>query len=144
MDTFAAQLEGFADKTTEQLEEIVEGAVNDLLEACQTTAQGVTAGGVLIEGRIPVVSSDLVNSLASGKNGSAGTAGATSYTVLLAGFEAGDLLEFNWTMEYALRIEHGFNGTDKLGRTYEQPGWHFVGTNVANWDDYVQKRAALL
>ena len=144
MDTFAAQLEGFADKTTDDLIDIVSGAAQDMLQDCQTTAQGVTAGGALIEGRIPVVSADLVNSLTSGKNGGTSGIGAASYAVVLADFDAGDYLSFMWTAEYAKRVHYGFVGTDSLGRTYNVPGWHFVDKHVANWDGYVQARAALL
>lgn len=140
---FVADLRKYRDVTVAQMKAVFVDAVTDVLQAAQTSAQGISAGGVLIEGRIPVVSSDLINSLTSGLNGEDGTAGAGSYALALAGLEIGDVARFEWTMEYALRIEHGFTGTDELGREYNQPGWQFVGANAARWPEYVEVRARL-
>lgn len=140
---FVADLREYRDLTVAQMKAVFVDAVTDVLQAAQTSAQGITAGGVLIEGRIPVVSSDLINSLTSGLNGADGTAGAGSYALALAGLEIGDVARFEWTMAYALRIEHGFTGTDELGREYNQPGWQFVGINAARWPEYVEMRARL-
>lgn len=115
-----------------QIRAVVVGALSDLLEATMTSARGVSAGGTLIEGHIPVVSSDLINSLVSG-SGSGGAQGADSYSVAIAGMTLGDYLTFAWGMAYARRIEYGFTGTDAAGRTFQQPGWHFVGHNVARF-----------
>lgn len=115
-----------------QIRAVAVGALSDLMEATMNSATGVTAGGTLIEGRIPVVSSDLINSLVSG-SGSGGAQGPDSYVVAIAGMDLGDYLTFAWTMAYARRIEYGFTGTDAAGRTFQQPGWHFVGHNVGRF-----------
>jgi hypothetical protein len=141
---FIADITRHRDMTEARMRAVFVDAVTDVLAAAQTSAQGITAGGVRVEGRIPVVSGDLIKSLNSSLNGAAGTMGAGSYAVALAGLEIGDVARFEWTMEYALRIEHGFTGTDALGRTYDQPGWHFVGHNAAKWPDFVAARARLV
>ena len=140
---FVADLKAYRDLTVEQMRTVFVDAAIDVLADAQTSATGITAGGMLIEGRIPVVSSDLINSLTSGLNGGGGTAGAESYSLALAGLEIGDTARFEWTMEYALRVHEGFTGTDALGRSFNQPGWHFVGTNAARWPEFVENRARL-
>jgi hypothetical protein len=140
---FVADISKFRDMTVARMRWVFVNAATDVLEAAQTSAQGITAGGVLIEGRIPVVSGDLIKSLNSSLNGGAGTMGEASYAVALAGLEVGDTARFEWTMAYAARINFGFTGTDAAGRTYNQPGWNFVGFNAARWPDFVAARARL-
>jgi hypothetical protein len=112
-----------------------------VVEAAQTPQVGVSrSGGTFIEGRIPVVSSDLINSLTSGLNGGGGAMGSTSYVAVLAGMDIGDTLTFAWTMPYARRIELGFVGTDSAGRTYNQPGRFFVSRNAERFSDFVAAR----
>jgi hypothetical protein len=45
----------------------------------------------------------------------------------------GDLATFTWNTEYARRVNNGFVGDDKLGRTYNQVGAHFVEGAVDQW-----------
>lgn len=125
------------------LKYIAGAAIQDVVEAAQTTQLGMSRGAESFEeGKIPVDSADLVNSLVSSINGGAGSAGAGSYASVIATFEVGDVMRFEWPMEYALRIEYGFEGTDSLGRTYNVPGRHFVGANIARFSEFVEKRAA--
>jgi ribosomal protein S12 methylthiotransferase accessory factor YcaO len=135
--TFTADLRQFKKLAKERMEQIVRDSVQDVLEGAQTTARGVTVGGTLQPGKIPVVSADLVNSLVSSVAGGGGAKGAASYAVAVAGYELGQMMQFGWTMEYALRVEYGFTGQDNLGRTYNQPGWQFVGRNASRWPEIV-------
>ena len=140
---FVADIRHFRDMTKKNMRATFVDAAFDVLEHAQTSARGITAGGVLIEGRIPTVSTDLIKSLSSSVNGGAGALGEGSYALALAGMDIGDTVTFEWTMEYAARIEYGFSGTDALGRTYDVPGWQFVGTNAARWPEFVENRARL-
>lgn len=140
--TFAAQVADFKGRTLKNMLYVAVNAIQDVMEAAQTPQPGVgRTGGTFIEGRIPVVSSDLINSLTAGKGTSGGTKGELSYTTALAGMELGDRLTFAWTSPYALRIEAGFVGTDRLGRTYDQAGRHFVGKNAARFSEFVAARS---
>lgn len=130
MSRFKAQVYAHADMTAAALTRAIVNALQDLMEIIQTSAPGVTAGGTLIEGRFPVVSSDLIRSLVTELDGARTGAGETSYAVGLANFELGQFIRFSWTMAYALRIELGFTGSDSLGRTYQQPGWMMLSKNV--------------
>ncbi len=139
--TFAAQVADFKGRTLKKMRYVAVNAIQDVMEAAQTPQVGVgRSGGSFIEGRIPVDTGALINSLTSGKGAGGGSRGALSYTTAIAGMEIGDRLTFAWTMPYALRIEAGFTGTDSLGRSYNQPGRHFVARNAERFSEFVAAR----
>lgn len=143
MTTFVAQIAAFKGRTLKKMRYVAANAIQDVVEAAQTPQVGVgRSGGAFIEGRIPVDTAALINSLASGVGSGGGAKGSTSYVAVIAGMEIGDRLTFAWTMPYALRIEQGFTGTDSLGRTYNQAGRHFVGKNAARFQEFVKARVA--
>lgn len=132
--SFSASVKAFAGRTKQQMRDVFAEAVQDVVEDAQTPkAKG---------GRMPVDTSFLRNSLASGLNGSFGPVGPDSYVVTLSELEIGDIARFAWTASYARRMELGFSGTDELGRTYEQQGNHFVGAAAAKWPERVAFWAA--
>lgn len=132
--TFSASVRAFTGKTKKEMRDVFVESVQDVVEIAQTPkAKG---------GRMPVVSSFLRNSLASGLNGSFTNEGAESYAVTLLGLELGDIARFAWTAPYAHRVHSGFSGTDSLGRTYEQAGAFFVDGAAAQWPQIVEKWAA--
>lgn len=63
-------------------------------------------------------------------------------TLVLEGAPLDGALTFAWTMEYAMRQHYGFVGEDKLGRTYNQAGYHWVTTHTPNWQRYINDAAA--
>lgn len=140
---FKAQVNAHADLTEQKLTKIVVGALQELMQEIQTSAPGVTAGGTRIEGRFPVVSSDLLRSLVVELNSSQVGAGAGAQVVALANYDLGQVIRFAWTSEYALRVELGFTGTDSKGRTFQQQGWLMVTKNVPKWSALVTKYAEL-
>lgn len=133
--TFAADLKRFRDLTVEKMERIVRDSVQDVLAGAQTTARGVSVGGALVPGRIPVASGDLVNSLQSSVAGGGESIGAASYVVAVNGYALGAPMSFAWTMDYAIHVEMG---------TASFPGWHFVGMNAAQWSEHVERNARLV
>lgn len=140
--SFAADVAKFAKLTKQNLRYVAVNAIQDVVEAAQTPQPSVKrTGGSFEVGKIPVDTSELINSLVSGIGAAGGAAGPDSYVVALAGFELGDYMRFNWTAPYALRIEAGFTGTDALGRQYNQAGRHFVGANAARFSEFVMKYA---
>lgn len=131
--TFKAQVEAFADLTKQNMRYVAASAIQDVMEAAQTPQPSVKrTGGTFETGKIPVDTSELINSLASSVNGSFGPTGSDSYTVAIAGFEIGDSMKFAWTAEHALAIEAG---TSKIA------GRHFVGQNAARFSQFVESRA---
>lgn len=131
MGKFAQQVKAFVEVAQADMRTVAADSIQEVVELAQSPQTGISKGATsFVEGKIPVAEGDLVSSLVSGVNGAEGAAG---YSVAIAGFELGDTLRFAWTQEYAMRIEHGFIGTDSLGRTYNQPGRHFVGANAAKF-----------
>jgi len=143
LGSFTAQVKGFADLSKDRMRRVMQASTQEVLELAQTTQPRASErGGPPEQGKIPVDHGVLRNSLASGLDGSVGQPSANSYVATIAGLEAGHVAHFEWAAEYALRVELGFVGTDALGRTYNQPGAHFVGANVAKWQQIVEKNAA--
>lgn len=140
---FKAQVNAFADLTGHALTRVVVNALQELMEYIQTSAPGVSAGGTLIEGRFPVVSSELIRSLITELDGARVGSGENAYAVGLVNYELGQVIRFAWTSPYALRVEMGFTGSDSLGRTYQTQGWHMVGSNINRWPALVEKHAQI-
>jgi len=137
--TFTASTRKWEKLTAKAMLAVAVDSIQDVMEAAQTTAQGKTAGGTIIEGRIPVVTSDLVNSLAVETNGVLGGEGANSYVTAIGGMNLGDTLRFGWTAEYSARVHSGFSGPDSLGRVYNQKGWHWISANAVRWQSIVRR-----
>lgn len=137
MKTFTAQLKDIAALRKQDLLQVASEAIQDVMEAAQTPQIGITKGATgFVEGKIPVAEAELINSLTV-----EGKEGKDSYVLAIADMEIGDYLRFTWTAPHAMRMEMGFTGTDKAGRTYEQPGRHFVGANARRFSDFVEARA---
>lgn len=140
--TFTADVRRFARLTKQAMLAVAVDSIQEVMEAAQTSAQGVTAGGKIIRGRIPVVTADLVNSLAVETNGVLGGRGKDSYVLAIAEMSLGDIIRFGWTPDYAARVHSGYMGTDSLGRTYNQRGWHWITPHAQRWPQIVQRNAA--
>lgn len=122
---FTIQVEAFANKTREQMQNVLRNSVQDVLE----TAQRPKALG----GRMPVDTGFLRNSLASGLNGTFGPPDSSSYVLTVAGMDLGDVARFAWTAAYAIHQELG---------TSKFPGNHFVGAAAAQWQRFVDINVA--
>lgn len=123
---------------------IMKGYERDMLNVARQSIQEVVAIAQTPRakgGRMPVDTSFLRNSLASGLNGTFGIPDPISYVFAIAGMKLGDVARFAWTAEYARRIELGFSGADSLGRVYEQGGAGFVSAAAANWQNIVSRNA---
>lgn len=132
--TFTAQIEAFRDLTLKNMKFVASQAIQDVVIAAQTPQDGIGRGATTFEeGKIPVVTSELINSLTS-----EGIVGAESYAVVIAEMEIGDTLQFAWTSDHAMPMEAGFttqSGTQVLGR-------HFVGANAERFSEFVAARVA--
>jgi len=132
--TFTAQLSDIVDLEVAGLEYTMRQAISDSVSGAQETQIGFGQGATSFEeGKIPVDTAELVNSLTV-----AGAKGPDSYVMAIAGMQLGDTLRFAWTAPHALHIEQGW--TTSTGRNV--PGRHFVSVNAAKFPDHVKKRAA--
>ncbi|MBZ9600752.1 HK97 gp10 family phage protein [Phyllobacterium chamaecytisi] len=62
---------------------------------------------------------------------------------VIAGAEIGDTIVASYGMAYSLRLEYGFEGTDSLGRKYNQKPYAFVRTAAQRWPQIVEKATEL-
>jgi len=119
-------------------EKRIDAVLKDATQSVIAVAQQTKAKG----GRMPVDTGNLRNSLISSVAGGASGQGAESYIMAAAGMKGGDLATFTWTAEYAAAVNNGFVGDDKLGRTYNQVGAHFVEGAVDQWPAIVRASIA--
>ncbi|WP_313349381.1 hypothetical protein [Paracoccus sp. (in: a-proteobacteria)] len=134
--TFTASLAAFRDKTKAQIQAVLSASVQDVMEAAQTPVKE--------DGRIPVDTGFLRNSLVSELNGSQIGKGPQSYLLATTAMQPGDVARFGWTAAYAMRMELGFVGKDSKGRTYNQQGRHFVEGAAAQWPAIVERNIGKL
>lgn len=135
--SFEAQLITATINILEDAREVASESIQDVMEAMQTSATGISKGGTLEVGKIPVAEKELIGSLSS--NG--GPESADSYVLAISGYELGDTMSFAYGADHAMRKELGFKGKDGLGREFDQEGWHFMGTAARRFPEFVEKRA---
>lgn len=126
--TFTAQLEDIEKLVIADMRYVASESIQDVADAMQTPARGISKGGALEVGKIPVADAELINSLST----DGGAPSADSYVVAIAGFEIGDSMSFSYTAPHAMIKEVG-NG--------KMAGWHFVGMNARRFPEFVEKRA---
>ena len=141
--TFTAQVEAWTVATPAFIEAIVKESVQEVVRLMKIP---VSAGG-----NMPVDTSFLQNSLvgvhgasvppmdptADGKTSPPQTGNAAAIEALIAGWTMGAPISFGFIAIYAARQNYGFTGTDSLGRSYNQPGRHFVEHAVEQWPQIV-------
>lgn len=119
------------------VKDILNEAVQDVMEGAQTVQRGITKGATSFEvGKIPEGETGaLKNSLHLGEE-------PLGDNPAVAGLiEPGTIQTFSWQTPYASRIEFGYVGEDSLGRQYEQAGRFFASSNAAKFGEYVEKHA---
>jgi hypothetical protein len=131
--TFAT-LDAWTKKTEKRIDAVLKDAAQSVIAVAQTSKGN--------GGRMPVDIGNLRDSLQSSIAGGASGEGANSHILVAAGMKGGDLATFTWTAEYARRVNNGFVGDDKLGRTYNQVGAHFVEGAVDQWPAIVRASIA--
>lgn len=98
-------------------------------------------------GNMPVLTGNLRRSLmASTTDMPAVMEGGTVFadqsgaiSLVIAQMKLGDKLYLGFQAAYAMRQEYGFNGTDSLGREYEQKGSGFVRAAMDRWPRTVRE-----
>ena len=126
------------DAWTKKTQRRIDAVLKDSTQTVIRTAQKTKAKG----GRMPVITNNLRDSLESSIAGGAKGDGEESYIMVAGNMKGGDVATFTWTAEYARRVNDGFVGDDKLGRTYNQLGAHFVEGAVDQWPAIVRASIA--
>ena len=69
---------------------------------------------------------------------------SADFSLGVADLKPGDTIYIGWTAIYAARMNYGFVGDDRLGRTYNQSGFGFAEATAAKWDGIVKAQVAKL
>ncbi|HEL5053342.1 TPA: hypothetical protein UOA92_001116 [Stenotrophomonas maltophilia] len=130
---FGSQVRAFAEKAKAMQGVIFRESATKLMEEANTPeAQG---------GKMPVDTGFLRNSAAASVEGMPSD-GAQTPELVFATMELGQAVWAGWTAKYAMRMEHGFQGEDSLGRTYAQAGKGFARAAAQRWDFIVAEVTA--
>ena len=124
-----ATLSQWAQETQARVDAIVKGSTQEVCRIAQT----IDDDG----GRLPFDVGTLRASFQSSLNGSVAGKGPESYALVVGKMETGDVAHFEWTVEYAARMNYGFVGEDKLGREYNQSGTFFLEGATMQWQNIV-------
>ncbi|MEN9060005.1 hypothetical protein [Ponticoccus litoralis] len=110
---------------------IVRGAIEDTVDDMTNGAAGVSKGGTVQQGKVPVADSELINSFRFGI-GDRGTSPQNAVANVVAGFDLGDIATAEFSAPHGPAKEYGGNG---------QPGWFFRQNAVAKFPGHVLSNA---
>jgi len=151
---WAAQIKSWSKATEEDLGKIFRESAQRVIEEMQRVGPSVANPGGGEGGNLPVDLGFLRASLTAKLNAPETgitvppsdtqsyqyNEGAISLIILSA--KLGDSIFAVYTAAYARRLEYGFNGTDSLGRSYNQSGYGFVRLAAAQWPTIVKRVVA--
>ena len=87
-------------------------------------------------GHMPIDTATLIGSFTGKVNGTLIFQGEAAHLMVAVVAKPGDYIQMDWGYKaaaYALRQNYGFVGTDSLGRTYNQPGNHWLEFATSQW-----------
>lgn len=130
---FGSQVRAFTEKAKAMQRAIFRESSTKLMEEAGTPeGQG---------GKMPVDTGFLRSSAAASVEGMPSDS-AQAPEVVFTTMELGQTVWAGWTAKYAMRMEHGFQGEDSLGRTYAQAGKGFARAAAQRWDFIVAEVTA--
>lgn len=124
----------WAEKTKARIDAIHKRSIEMLAEEMsRTKGQG---------GRVPFDTGNLARSLLASTQSMPKTsndqASGSNVGAVVAAMRVDQPVWLGYQAGYARRMNYGFVGQDSLGRTYNQPGNHFVEGAIAQWPQIVQ------
>lgn len=111
-------------------------------QTCQETAERVHDATPTDTGNLRGNWQPSIGDIATGDKNGVGANALADVALVCGGIKPGDVFHMANNAEYGPRIEYGFVGTDKLGRTYNQAGRYFVRDTVAKFREIVEAVAA--
>lgn len=142
MGAFAATVTKWAQETEARTQAVLRSSAQRVANEVRET---VNEGG-----RMPIVTGNLRRSLLASTTAMPTTAAAdtkfaeSDISLVIQGLEVGETLYLGFQANYARRLNFGFVAEDKLGRTYNQAGFHFVEGVAARWQQIVNEEAIRL
>lgn len=133
MARLSVLIKGELEQVKKKARWVAQQSILDVLEHAQRTQPSITLSGTFEVGKIPVLTSELVNSLSVDGGG----IGSGAYVAPIASYQLGDTISFRWTAPHAPHIEYGF--TSRAGK--KVPGRYYVTTAVDRFIEFARKRA---
>lgn len=127
----------WAGQSTAQLTALLRNSVQALAKEASTT---IPNGG-----RVPVKTGNLARSVVVSKTPPKVIdvlATQQDYSLGVADLKPGEPVYIGYQAAYSRRLNYGFVGEDKLGRTYNQTGYGFAEAAAAKWPNIVAAQAA--
>jgi hypothetical protein len=144
MTTLSAQVRDWSEKAKRNTNLVMKQSARYLVDDLTGAGASGNAPGA---GILPVVTGNLRNSLMASTAQMPPTregefaAPQTDFVINGWNPQTETTLWLGWQAVYARRINYGFQGTDSLGRTYNQYGRFFLETYAAQWQNYVDRAA---
>ena len=136
MPNFANQLQQFANRTHDKVADVIQSSARDVIAGANTPQPGVRfTGGSFVQGKVPVDTDKLHQSLTLAVNGGVVATGADSEQLGVQSFEPGSVLQAGWPAKNEQGVEYGVfveYGTRRISPRY------FVTQNVARWQAIVE------
>lgn len=129
---FAAQVDAWARETEDRLERIWKQSSQEL-GSIANNAVPVDTGFLRASFMASTEAMPSIDESAQNKEGASVSQDFGQITTVIQGATLGQTIFLGWTAAYALRIEFGFNGTDSLGRKYNQPPQAFARLTAEQW-----------
>lgn len=136
--TFTADIDRWVAASRRRMRAVLRQSANDVMAQASQTAAGVTRGGSVRKGFVPVDTGFLANSLVSSLYGSSAMTTQGDYALVAGSMVPGDIATFRWTAEYARAQHYGYRtSTGKF-----VGGWLWVDQAAQKWPGIVARNAA--
>ena len=137
MGRFSAQVSSWVRETKERQTAVFRIAVQSVADDMLTTVHN--------GGNMPIDTGNLRRSLRGSTSAMpsirdgvvAFSSDGGQIELTIAGAEITDTIYLGFQAAYGPRMNYGFTGTDKLGRKYNQAGFHFVDKAAQKWPQFV-------
>lgn len=137
--SFTAQIDAWARKTEARMTHVLRQSAEDVIERASRAKPGVTRGGRVEKGVVPVDTGALAASLLSSLRGSTALSqSAGDYALVVGAMQAGDVASFVWTAPYARALHYGYT----TSRGTRVGGWLWVDDAAAQWQSIVAANVA--
>lgn len=131
--SFEQAVFNWAKKAGDNIDRIYRASIRDVIEASTVEVPGLAEGGSFQEGKVPVVTRELADSLFVEINGARKSGANGAYRRVIDSVKAEDDVRYGWAAPHARKINYG----DGL-----LPGRFFAEKGFNRWRTSVNKNAA--
>lgn len=142
---FDAQVDAWVHETRARLEAVFKESTKRTVSLAQQVGNiPIDTGFLRYSIRASLTAMPEVNPAAQPQKGARYQYNPADVVLTIASFKLGQTIYVGYTAAYARRIEYGYFGKDRLGRTYNQRPRGYIARAVAQWPATVNAVAAEL